>query len=146
MARTLRSRTLATTPEQAWELVADPLHLPRWWPGVLRVEDVSAVGFTQVMRSKRGRPVRLDQRVVESFAPRRRSWSQQLGGTPFERLLSEWTTIITLESAGPSSTLVTIAEEQDLKGSFRLGAPLQVRPARHRLDSALAALAGILER
>ena len=88
MARTTRSRRIAASPEAVWEIVADPHHLPRWWPGVARVEDVRGGRFTEVIPTKRGKPVRLDFRVIESEPPSRRSWTQELPGTPFERLLT----------------------------------------------------------
>lgn len=144
MARTTRSRSIDAAPEHVWELVSDPDYLPRWWPGVVRVEDVSAERFTQVCATKRGRPVRMDQRVTVSDPPGCRAWSQDVLGTPFERLVTAWTTTITVTRSGQGST-VTITEDQDLKGSFKLGLPLQWRPARRRLDGALAALADLLE-
>ena len=59
-----RSRTLPASPEQLWELIADPHHMPRWWPGVERMEAVEPDRFTQVFKTKRGRPVRADFRVL----------------------------------------------------------------------------------
>ena len=88
MAGTRRSRTLPASPEQLWELIADPHHMPRWWPGVERMEGVEPDRFTQVFKTKRGRPVRADFRVVASEAPRTRAWEQEVDGTPFERVLS----------------------------------------------------------
>ena len=64
MAGAQRSRTLPASPEELWELIADPHHMPRWWPGVERMEGVEADRFTQVFKTKRGRPVRADFRVV----------------------------------------------------------------------------------
>lgn len=141
MAKTRRSRTIAASREAIWEIVEDPHHLPRWWPGVLRVEDVHGAHFTEVIPTRRGKPVRLDFRVLESEAPARRSWTQELAGTPFERLLSAWTTTITLEPQGADACVVTLEEHQQLRGSFRAGLLLQRRPANRRIDSALSALA-----
>lgn len=146
MATTSRSRELDAPLEDVWRLVADPYHLPRWWPGVTRVQDVRQESFTQVVATKRGRPMRLDFRVTQSVPLERRSWSQSLPGTPFERLLDAWSTSITLIGVGQDRTLVTIEEVQQLRGSFRLGLPLQRRPARRRVDQALAGLAELLRR
>ncbi len=141
MAKITRSRTIAATPEAVWEIVQDPHHLPRWWPGVIRVEDVRRGRFTEVIPTRRGKPVRLDFVVLESEAPRRRSWTQELAGTPFERLLTAWTTTITLEADGEDACNVTLEEHQQLRGSFRAGLLLQRRPASRRVESALKALA-----
>src|ERR687894_335749 len=35
-----RAATVAAPPQEVWEVVSDPHHLPRWWPGVQRVEEV----------------------------------------------------------------------------------------------------------
>lgn len=143
MATTSRSREIAAPVADVWRVVCDPYHLPRWWPGVTRVQDVRADSFTQVVPTKRGKPMRLDFVVTESLPLERRSWSQSLPGTPFERLLEAWTTTIVLAADG-ERTLVTIDETQQLRGSFRMALPLQRRPARRRLDQALAGLAALL--
>lgn len=143
MARTTRTRHIAATPEAVWEIVADPHHLPRWWPGVARVEDVRADRFTEVIPTRRGKPVRLDFIVIESDAPHRRAWTQELQGTPFERLLSAWSTTLTITPAGAGGCTVTLEEHQQLRGTFRAGLLLQRRPAGRRLDSALTALSGL---
>lgn len=143
MATTSRSREIDAPVAEVWKLISDPYHLPRWWPGVTRVQDVRPGSFTQVVPTKRGKPMRLDFRVTESVAMERRSWSQSLPGTPFERLLEAWVTTITLTDTG-GRTLVTIEELQQLRGSFRMGLPLQRRPARRRVDQALAGLAELL--
>jgi hypothetical protein len=110
---------------------------------VTRVQDVRQESFTQVVPTKRGKPMRLDFRVSESVPMERRSWSQTLPGTPFERLLEAWSTTVTLTARG-DRTLVTIEDLQQLRGSFRLGLPLQLRPARRRVDQALAGLEQLL--
>ncbi len=117
-------------------MVANPYHLPRWWPGVSRVENVREGHFTEVIPTRRGKPVRLDQTITESVENERRSWTQELEGTPFERLLSSWTTTIEIEPQG-SGSKVTITERQQLRGRLKLGSILQLRPARKRLATAL---------
>lgn len=141
--RTVRSRQLPAAPETIWRVVSDPHHLPRWWPGVTRVEGVEGERFTEVVPTKRGKPVRLDFVVSDSRPCERRTWDQQLPGTPFERLLEAWTTTVTL-TAQQGGTLVTIEEVQQLRGSFRLGALLQRRPARRRVEQALSRLAQLV--
>ncbi len=143
MAKTTRSRRIAATPEAVWEIVADPHHLPRWWPGVARVEDVRGGRFTEVIPTRRGKPVRMDFRVLQSTPPHRRSWTQELAGTPFERLLSSWTTTVTVEAEGDGECTVTLEEHQQLRGTFRAGLLLQRRPAKRRVESALTALAAL---
>jgi uncharacterized protein YndB with AHSA1/START domain len=141
MAKTTRSMTIAASRENVWQIVEDPHHLPRWWPGVARVEDVRHGGFTEVIPTRRGKPVRLDFLVIESEPPSRRCWAQELEGTPFERLLSAWTTTVTLDPAAEQACIVTLEEHQQLRGSFRAGLLLQRRPASRRIESALQALA-----
>jgi uncharacterized protein YndB with AHSA1/START domain len=85
---TRRTRTLAAPAQDVWQLIADPHHLPRWWPRVARVEEVQPDAFTKVLASPRGRFVRADFRVVahdeQALLLR---WSQQVQNTPFARLL-----------------------------------------------------------
>ncbi|MCL2418139.1 MAG: SRPBCC domain-containing protein [Conexibacteraceae bacterium] len=143
MAKTIRSRTIAATVDAVWEIVADPHHLPRWWPGVSRVEDVRGGRFTEVIPTRRGKPVRLDFVVVESERPYRHAWTQELAGTPFERLLSAWTTTVTLAPAGEHACVATLEEHQQLRGTFRAGLLLQFRPARRRVNAALEGLSAL---
>ena len=67
MATARRTRVVAAAPQRVWELLEDPHHMPRWWPGVARMEGVEEDRFTQVMVTKKGRPVRLDFRSVEEI-------------------------------------------------------------------------------
>jgi hypothetical protein len=71
------------------------------------------------------------------------SWTQELAGTPFERLLSAWTTTVTLEPGENGTCVVALEEHQQLRGSFRAGLLLQRRPASRRLESALSSLAAL---
>jgi uncharacterized protein YndB with AHSA1/START domain len=143
MAKTTCIRSIAASREAIWEIVADPQHLPRWWPGVTRVEDVRGGRFTEVIPTRRGKPVRLDFQICESEPPSRLSWTQELTGTPFERLLSAWTTTITIEPADDEGCMVRVEEHQQLRGTLRAGLLLQRRPARKRLESALSSLAAL---
>jgi uncharacterized protein YndB with AHSA1/START domain len=136
------SRTLAAAPETVWEVVADPWHQARWWPRVRRMEAVQDGRFTQVLGTERGRGVRADFRELAREAPRRLRWEQELEGTPFERLLAEAVTEISLAPGGdaPGATVVTIELRQRLRGWSRL-VPWQFRrAARRQLGEALAGL------
>lgn len=150
MPTTRRSRTIAASPEQVWKVVGDPHHMPRWWPQVKRMEGVEADRFTQVLTTRKGRPVRMDFHLLESDAPGpgadppgRRVWEQEVAGTPFERVLGEATTEILLEPAD-GATRVTIALRQRLRGYSRTGGFLLRRANRARLEEALEGLEAIL--
>jgi uncharacterized protein YndB with AHSA1/START domain len=143
MAGAQRSRTLPASPEKLWELVADPHHMPRWWPGVERMEGVEPDRFTQVFKTKRGRPVRADFRVLRSEPPTSRSWEQEVAGTPFERVLSASVIEVRLKPA-PAGTEVTISQQQKLRGYSRTGGFMLRRATAAKLDDALDGLARIV--
>jgi hypothetical protein len=110
------------------------------------MEDVQSDRWTQVYTTKKGRSVRLDFRLVASDPPGpageppgRRSWEQELYGTPFERVLSEAITEMQIEPAGQDSK-VTITQIQKLRGYSRTGGFLLRRATRTRLDEALDGL------
>ncbi len=63
----------------------------------------------------------MDFRVLTSEAPWVRSWSQEVEGTPFARVLAESVIEIHLEPAGEGATEVTIAQRQKLRGYSRTG-------------------------
>jgi uncharacterized protein YndB with AHSA1/START domain len=83
-----RTRVVDATAEAIWALVGDPHHQPRWWPGVERVEAVESDRFTQVLRTRRGRPVRVDYEISVAQEPQLAVWRQELDGSPFARVLS----------------------------------------------------------
>ena len=139
MATARRKRTLAVPQQQLWELLADPHHMPRWWPGVDRMEGVDDDRFTQVFKTKRGRPVRADFRVVMSDPPWTRSWAQEIAGTPFERVLNESVIEVELKPAG-DRTEVALAHHQKLRGYSRTGGFMLRRATAAKLDEALDAL------
>jgi uncharacterized protein YndB with AHSA1/START domain len=143
MAAAHRSRTLPAPPDELWALIADPHHMPRWWPGVERMEGVESDRFTQVFKTKRGRPVRADFRVVRSEPPTTRSWAQEVAGTPFERVLSASLIEVRLDPV-PAGTEVTISQQQKLRGYSRTGGFMLRRATRSKLDEALDGLARIL--
>lgn len=148
-----RSRVINAAPQDIWTVLEDPHHFPRWWPGVVRVEGVSDRGWTQVHTTKKGRPVRIDYRLLDSVPPDveagmvgRRSWEQEIPGTPFERVLNEAITEVVLEPAeagGRTATLITIAERQKLRGYSRTGGWMLRGATKKRLDRALDGLAQI---
>jgi uncharacterized protein YndB with AHSA1/START domain len=140
-----RTRTIAAPAQDIWELIADPHHLPRWWPRVARVEEVQPDAFTEVLASPRGRLVRADFRVVARDEQALvLHWSQQVQDTPFARLLSAADTELRLEPAG-RSTNVTLELRQSLRGLFpNLGATRVRRAARATLEEALDGLERIV--
>jgi uncharacterized protein YndB with AHSA1/START domain len=145
-----RTRVLDAPIAAVWEVLEDPSQMPRWWPRVERMEGVEADRFTQVFVSKRRHTVRADFRLLASEPPDahyptgHRTWTQEVAGTPFERVLSESITEVLVEPAPEGGTRVTIAQRQKLKGYTRIGA-LSMRGATlKRLDQALDGLARIL--
>jgi uncharacterized protein YndB with AHSA1/START domain len=139
--RVRRSATIAASPEQVWRTVCDPHHLPRWWPGVQRVEGVERERFTQVLSTDKGRSVRADFRVLESRAPAVRRWAQDVAGSPFERLLHSAETEVRLEPDGAGATRVTLTVRQRPRGVGALGGFMFRRAMRRQVDEALASLA-----
>ena len=142
MPTTRRSRTVADVPERVWETVSDPYHLPRWWPRVERVEGVRGEHFTEVLTTDRGRSVRADFRVVESLAPERRAWEQEVAGSPFERIMVGSRTEVVLAPDG-AGTRVTLAIRQQMRGTARFAGWMVRRATRRVLDDALRALEGL---
>jgi len=136
-----RSRIIAAPAQQLWEVVADPHHLPRWWPRVARVEDVEGDVFTEVMKTAKGKVVRADFELVRADERERTlRWEQRLEGSPFARLLSSAATIVNLEEAD-SWTRVTIELRQTLTGFFpRFGSFMVRRAAAATIDEALDGL------
>jgi uncharacterized protein YndB with AHSA1/START domain len=136
-----RSRIIAASAEELWEVICDPHHLPRWWPRVNRVEDVEDGAFTEVMKTAKGKLVRADFRLVRSDERAHSlAWQQQLEGTPFARLLSSAETQVSLEPVA-EGTSVTIELRQRLSGFFpRFGGFMVRRAAAATLDEALSGL------
>jgi uncharacterized protein YndB with AHSA1/START domain len=137
-----RRVTIEAPPERVWELVADPHHLPRWWPGVERVEGVAPDRFTQVLHTRRGRPVRIDFHITAEDPPHRQVWEQELPGTPFERVLRESVIEVMVEPVSDGCE-VTISQRHQLRGYSRTGGWMLRRATRRKLDEALEGLAEI---
>jgi uncharacterized protein YndB with AHSA1/START domain len=151
-----RTRTIAASTRELWELLGDPHHLPRWWPRVNRVEAVTLTGtgeldaFTEVLLSGKGKTVRADFKRLDAVPEQRIVWAQQVQGTPFARILTSAETEIRLASAAVSSgpaTEVTIELRQTLHGFLaRLGSHLVRRAAGSTIDEALDGLERIAGR
>ncbi len=155
-----RSRTIAAPAQELWDLMRDPHHLPRWWPRVTRVEDVTLTGtgeadaFTEVMRTRKGKLVRADFNViVGDGAERTLTWVQRVQGTPFATVLKSAETEFRLTPAagGAPATEVAIELRQEMAGGSgrhspflslapRFGGPLVRRAAVATLEQALDGL------
>lgn len=133
-----------------WELVADPYHLPRWWPRCVRVEDVRDSGrgdrrrWTKVLETDRGRIVRADYRCRSELEPHSVVWEQQVDGTPFERIVGEATLSVELKPED-GSTRMTLISRQRLRGLSKLGGVMMRRGTSRNLDEALAGAQQALE-
>lgn len=129
--------------DRVWELVADPHHLPRWWPRTVRVEDVRQVGsgkrsrWTNVLGTERGRGVRADYRCTRAATGERYVWEQDIEGTPFERILRFSRLDIELADGRDGGTRVRLSSSERLRGLSRLGSPMMRMATRRRLDEAL---------
>ena len=144
MARVVRRRRIAAPPGALWSVIADPYHLPRWWPRTQRVENVSQGAtaersWTQVLETKGGRGVRADYRCVEASPEHRYVFEQTVADTPFERFVRWARTEIEL-APHDGETDVTMALDRRLRGLSRLGAPMMRRAIGRTLDQALTGL------
>jgi uncharacterized protein YndB with AHSA1/START domain len=144
VGRVVRRRRIAAPTSALWSVIADPYHMPRWWPHTQRVENVSESGaaarsWTQVLETKDGRGVRADYRCVEATPEERYVFEQTVEGTPFERFVKQARTEIEL-APRDGETDVTMALDRRLRGLSRLGAPMMRRAIGRTLDEALAGL------
>jgi uncharacterized protein YndB with AHSA1/START domain len=163
-----RTRTIAASQQELWDVLGDPHHLPRWWPRVNRVEAVTLTGtgefdaFTEVLMSGKGKMVRADFKRLEAVPLQRVVWAQQVENTPFARILTRAETEISLSPSfaravvgnsparkglegDPPATQVTIELRQTLHGFLaRLGSHLVRRAAYSTLDEALDGLERIV--
>jgi uncharacterized protein YndB with AHSA1/START domain len=144
VGRVVRRRRIAAPTSALWSVIADPYHMPRWWPHTQRVENVSESGgaarsWTQVLATKDGRGVRADYRCVEATPEERYVFEQTVEGTPFERFVKQARTEIEL-APRDGETDVTMALDRRLRGLSRLGAPMMRRAIGRTLDEALAGL------
>ena len=140
MPRVTRARTIAVEPEAVWAVVSDPWTLPRWWPGVERVEEATPEAWTKVLRSPRGKALRADFTRTECRPLRLLAWRQEVEASPFERFMSAASTRISLLPADAAGTRVEIRATRRLRGLARLGGFMVRRAIRRQLDGALAGL------
>jgi uncharacterized protein YndB with AHSA1/START domain len=137
----VQHETLVSVPvDEVWRVVSDPARLPDWWPGVTRVEGATALSWTTVMQSAKGKAVRADYTRTAASEPDRIEWRQELEGTPFERILAEALTSVEL-APEEGGTRVALAIDQTPRGWARL-APFQFRAAgKRQVEAALEGLA-----
>jgi carbon monoxide dehydrogenase subunit G len=88
--------------------------------------------------------VRADYAFEASEPPHRLRWHQELEGTPFERLFSEWAAEARLEPAGDGATRVRLEVESHGRGWARFGGFMVRRAMKRLLDDALAGLEQVL--
>lgn len=143
MPTTRLRRTLPAAPADVWAVLNDPYHQTRWWPRVRRIEGVDLDRFTQVLGTARGKGVRADFRILEREEEELLQWSQELEGSPFERLLDEAVTTFTLAPAadGSGGTAIAVELRQRLRGWSRLAPFLFKGAAKRQLGEALDGLA-----
>ncbi len=134
-----RARVVAAPQQDVWDLVSDPHHLPRWWPGVVRVEEASALAWTKVLATDKGKAIRADFTREAADEPRRLAWRQELLESPFERIMRESSVEIGLEP-DPAGTSVRLTAVRRLRGLSRLGGFMVRRATRRQLDEALDGL------
>lgn len=139
MATVRRTRLLAAPPDAVWRTVGDLHQLARWWPKVLRVEGVRDGAFTEVLQTDRGRDVRADWVLVETVPGERWRASQELEGTPFEKVLGAAGKGVALEPEG-DGTRVTVELERRLRGLSRLGGMFLRRATTLQIEAALDTL------
>jgi uncharacterized protein YndB with AHSA1/START domain len=140
-----RETVVAASAEEVWEVVSDPAQLPRWWPGVTRVEEATAESWTSVLSSPRGKVVRADYSRVEAVPEERIAWRQEVEGSPFERILASAVTTLSLTSEAEAGTRATLLLEQRPRGWARF-APIQFRAAASRqVRGALDGLEALFE-
>src|SRR5688572_1513109 len=119
MPRVRRSRVIAAEAGELWAVVSDPHHLPRWWPGVERVEEATEAAWTKVLRSPGGKVIRADFTRVEAEPERRLRWRQEVDDSPFERMMSASVTELALDPADGRGTRVELRVTQRLRGLAR---------------------------
>jgi uncharacterized protein YndB with AHSA1/START domain len=141
-----RTRSIRAGADALWAVITDPDHLPRWWPGVARVEDVTPGAWTKVLRApKAGKAVRADYSLVESEPLERLTWRHEVEESPFERLMTDALYEFELEPED-DATRVRLTARLKLRGMSRLGGWQVRRATGRRLAEALEGLATVVER
>ena len=145
MPRVVRRRRIPASVSAIWSVISDPYHLPRWWPGTSRVENVTGGGeprgrkWTQVLETRDGRGVRTDFRCTSAAQDDRYLYEQLVEGTPYAKTLRSSTTEIYLEPED-GETEVVLARELKLRGLNRFGGFMFRRATGRILSEALAGL------
>uniref|UniRef100_A0A6J5ZXU3 Unannotated protein n=1 Tax=freshwater metagenome TaxID=449393 RepID=A0A6J5ZXU3_9ZZZZ len=143
MARVTGQIHLASNPQAVWSHVSDPRRLADWWPRVSRVDLNGADGFTEVLKTEKGRDVRADFVTDERAAERIWQFSQELTDTPFERVLRSAQTTIALEPAADATTVVSLTLDRKLRGLGRFGGPIMRKAIALQINEALQMLGEI---
>ena len=131
-----RETVVGAVPQDVWSLVSDPARMSEWWPGVTRVEEATALAWTAVFSSPKGKSVRADYTRVMAEEPGRLVWRQEVEESPFERILAESLTEIGLEP-DDGSTRVRMVARMKLRGFARFGSFQVRRAAARQLSAAL---------
>lgn len=112
--RIAQTTTIARTPEQVWELVADARNDPRWCEKVVSVEQLAGDGpgpnarYLVMHRPRPRKPaVELAMEVVEFNPPHRLRWREEDSDAVFDVLYQ-------LEPDGPG-TRITQVDDIDWK-------------------------------
>jgi uncharacterized protein YndB with AHSA1/START domain len=134
-----RTRELNASQAAIWAVVGDPVRRPAWWPNVTRVEEPTDQGWTDVLQTERGKPVRADFTLVSIEAPHGVTWRQEVVDSPFERILALAETEVALEPTGAGTT-VKITAVRKLRGWALFGGGLVRRATGRQLVEALDAL------
>jgi uncharacterized protein YndB with AHSA1/START domain len=135
-----RARTIRAASQELWDVIADPVQFPRWWPDVVRVEDATPLAWTKVLTTPKGATVRADFTRLAADEPHLIRWRQELDESPFERIMSENVMEIRLEPGAEASTRVEMRAVQRLCGYSRFGGFLFRRAMRGKLEQALDGL------
>ena len=125
------ARVAGAARARSGALVSDPYRLPRWWPGVQRVEEAADEAWTTVLGSPtRARPCAPTTRLRRVRRARSAPvWRQEVEESPFERILTESLTEIALEPDGRAARACELTLDQRLRGCRALRrAPGAARP------------------
>jgi uncharacterized protein YndB with AHSA1/START domain len=150
MPKARRSRVIAADRGAVWRVVADPHHLPRWWPKVARVEDVyerergAGTRWTEILETASGKGVKAEFRCRRSREPELYEWEQEIEDSPFAKVFKTSVTRVGLDPES-DGTRVTLELEQELRGLSRLGGFMVRRASGDQLDAALDGLEAALE-
>ena len=95
--------------------------------------------WTKVLTTSAGKGVRADFRCLYSREDEAYAWEQELAGSPFEKVLRSSVVKVELSDAD-GGTLVTLEQEQQLRGLSRFGGFMLRRATAGQLEEALTGL------